>query len=126
MSNFFLISILIIGLMLAPCFLASSKINDQSKSEGRSEEREDLLAREQWLYSQRAFPFRAIPPGARERALQFVREKMRLSQNRKLAPNITGNSWLPFGPDSIPNGFVFPNNTGSVSGRVSTLAIDRN
>lgn len=87
---------------------------------------EDLLAREEWFYRQRAFPFERIEPEMRTRALKYVKEKLRPEMTqRKINPQVDGTFWIPVGPDSIPNGQLFPNGrSGPVSGRVSAAAID--
>ncbi|MEW6731420.1 MAG: IPT/TIG domain-containing protein [Acidobacteriota bacterium] len=90
-------------------------------------ETEESMGRQQWYYQQRAFPIGTIPRGARERAMKYVKEQMRPLRSAKINANLAGLSWRSVGPDSIPNGQVFPNGQSApVSGRVTALAIDRN
>src|SRR5262245_54551025 len=89
----------------------SNEQESKEKDRGEDESKflEDVIGREEWFYKQRAFPLDTIPHGAREKALKYVRENMR--KQRGINPNISGNAWIPFGPDSIPNGQVLPNDT---------------
>src|SRR5438552_3504598 len=88
------------GLVLGKprAFAQSPTVNDEDEDGSP----EDIIGREKLFIQQRTFPFDSIPIGARERALKQVRERM-----KEINPNVSGNAWLPFGPDSIPNGQVF-------------------
>lgn len=96
------------------------------------EQGDDVRAREDWFYQQRAFPLVRIPPGARWRALGQLEEMRRREglialEAARVAPapgqRITASTtqWTPVGPQptvysSLP--------TYLTSGRVAALAAD--
>ena len=92
------------------------------------EEDEDTVRRrEEWFYSQRAYPLGQIPPGARSEGLRQLdqmleREGMlhRLPSGAAellIPPSTT--MWTPIGPQPTVGTFF-----GNTSGRVSALAVD--
>jgi hypothetical protein len=95
------------------------KKKKQSKKR-RPESYEDIQAREEWFYRQRAYPYDSIPPGARQQAIEYMNTHM---QSETISPSIIGNAWEPVGPDFIPDGQVEPFLARDrVSGRVTALA----
>ncbi|HME08843.1 MAG TPA: hypothetical protein VKG25_17425, partial [Bryobacteraceae bacterium] len=74
------------------------------------------LQREQWFYNQRAFPFSAIPAGARIRGIERIRAQERA---RRAQSSIGNPTWTLIGPQPTDGG-----TTHSTAGRVNAIAID--
>jgi uncharacterized protein (TIGR03437 family) len=84
---------------------------------------------DRFFYEQRAYPKQAIPPAARARAYDRMRqEETRL---RKLSVNVSGSvramaaqsTWVALGPTPIEQGFTL-NSVGQLAGRVTAIALD--
>jgi uncharacterized protein (TIGR03437 family) len=86
---------------------------------------EEGIRRSNWLYAQRAYPLRMIPPDARTRALeQLARtEAARHELNAAVAAQLT---WTPLGPAPIGQGQTLGTPRVAVSGRISTVVLDPN
>jgi hypothetical protein len=108
---------------------AAQNSGQTQKSLSRPRSVDDPAARERWFYGQRAYPRAEIPAGARERALERLDEMIRARQvalgrtaalaGGALAGGGSG-TWTAIGPQpSITGGSV-----GSVSGRVTAIAVD--
>lgn len=93
------------------------------------EERETAatrLAREQWFYSQRAYPLGRIPTGARIQAVKALRA---LERSRQVWPRLQtfgghgvtndATNWISIGPQPTDHGSPFV-----AAGRVNSIAID--
>lgn len=102
-------------------------------AEGEAEEEElegNPLLRAGWFYAQRAYPERSIPGLARLRAIADLdREELRLKRLRdslslpSLSPELQV-TWQSLGPLPIGLGQTVGTPRGSVTGRVSTIALD--
>jgi uncharacterized protein (TIGR03437 family) len=85
--------------------------------------------RSNWFYAQRAYPLKFIPRAARLYAIQQLeREEARLKAHRaaiygKTDP-VQSGAWVSLGPAPIEQGQTFGTPRVSVSGRVSTIALD--
>jgi hypothetical protein len=86
---------------------------------------EQILKRDAWFYKQRASADGRIPPGARARALEHMRQRMlSLGQHQADAavtfsiPQVT-NTWTSIGPAPTTGGEFSP-----VTGRITTIAVD--
>jgi hypothetical protein len=83
-----------------------------------------------WFYSQRAYPASSIPPGALSKALESAVQNnggLRGALGDPATPpsvpaSIAAATWVPLGPDSIPNGQT-DTTASPVSGRVSAIAV---
>src|SRR5262249_51704843 len=101
----------------------------EAQEEESRESADDVLARERWFYGQREFPRGVIPAGAR---LQALRRRLQMqaeetAKARAMAhggvgtlPAASSSTWTLVGPQPVSS----PSPTGSVSGRVSALAVD--
>ena len=110
--------------------LPSAGAEGRAKQERRGPQREDsedIRRREEWFYSQRAYPLKQIPPGARLEGLRQLdqmleREGMLLRQPSGAAEQLIPPSttmWTPIGPQPTVGTFF-----GNTSGRVTALAVD--
>ncbi len=94
------------------------------------EEEGEWHKRVSWLYAQRAYPKRSIPPAARLRAIEeWNREEARLKHpSIAISDEITDpnqqSAWTPLGPAPIGQGQTFGTPRVAVSGRVSTVVLD--
>lgn len=102
-------------------------------AEGEAEEEElegNPLRRAGWFYAQRAYPQRSIPRLARVRAIADLdREEVRLKRLRDSLslPSVSRDlqvTWQSLGPQPIGLGQTVGTPRGSVTGRVSTIALD--
>ena len=126
------------GVGLALCFSAAVSLAQQRKLPGDEESANSVRLRQEWFYQQRAYPHKHIPPGARIKALEQMRQ-MQLQQRRQLkeqaggaattapatssttlATALASTPWTLIGPQptTMPYGFSL------VSGRVTALAVD--
>ncbi|MGH9846876.1 MAG: WD40/YVTN/BNR-like repeat-containing protein, partial [Blastocatellia bacterium] len=98
---------------------------EENSLESEGERRED------WLYQQRAYPAKSIPPEAGPRMVeQLEREETRLRLRRQ-AGNLREAEtpeqqavWAALGPQPINNGQTFGAPRNNVSGRISAVALD--
>ncbi len=105
---------------------AEDSEGERAKAPGSVEEERE--GRGDWFYEQRAYPLDEIPRGARLRALeQLGREERRhrLEASVQADADLAGEQvWAAIGPAPISNGFSFGFPQGSVSGRVTAIALD--
>jgi hypothetical protein len=110
--------------LLFAAFLTLIGSADTQRSAGprRLQEREQpdiMRERSEWFYSQRAYPHKYVPAGARLRAIREL-DLMTVSElSSGLAP-ASNPSWKLIGPKPINTPYTDP----VVSGRVSGLAVD--
>ncbi len=94
------------------------------------EEENERLRVINWSYLQRAYPLRAIPRGARMRAIEQMEgedarlELLRASGSRGAIDPSQQPAWVSLGPAPIGEGQTFGLPRVAVSGRVSTIALD--
>lgn len=111
------------GTIFAEEFRTVSPTQDFGESEGGGRRRED------WFYSQRAYPAETIPVDAGFRMReQLEREETRLSQLRALRSETAAPEqlavWAALGPAPIASGQTFGLADTPVSGRVTSIVLD--
>ncbi|MEW6732303.1 MAG: hypothetical protein AB1489_13320 [Acidobacteriota bacterium] len=121
----FIILLALISMALsAPTTVTSANTQERKRStseniaEGEAEMMELAERREEFFFTQRAFPFKEIPVDWRLKAFEHMRTKMA----NRLTPQLAA-MLRPIGPASIANGQTFGSRQ-NVSGRVTSLAID--
>ncbi|MCL4522552.1 MAG: hypothetical protein M1451_01415, partial [Acidobacteria bacterium] len=125
--------LLLSGLLLTTGCALSALAQEKKLAPNQHEEQEDeVRAREDWFYKQRAFPLARIPPGARLRAFREF-EDMRRREGRiaveavNVAPTpdqpITASTtqWTSIGPQPTIYSSL---STYLTSGRISAMAVD--
>jgi photosystem II stability/assembly factor-like uncharacterized protein len=80
---------------------------------------EDVDARSDWFFFQRAYPFGSIPADARRTAWEPLHRESAL----QLSP-LANKAWTPIGPSPTTSAYV--NNWGVTSGRVNAIAVSPN
>jgi uncharacterized repeat protein (TIGR01451 family) len=76
-----------------------------------------------WAFQQRAYPVGFIPAGARERALQQIRQsKAAMSPAASAAAAVAGDTWTSIGPAPVLGGQT--PSSRAVSGRIASAAVD--
>jgi hypothetical protein len=123
---------------------ARPPILDRLKEKMKSTTRGDDFANEgdretgwnKWFYGQRAYPAETIPPDAVGKALRSAKSNNKPARGSGSATMqskaIAAASWVPLGPSQIPGGQTDttlgpapnPFAGGTVSGRVSAIAVD--
>lgn len=132
-AMFWVLGLVVLGLA---ALAASSRLlrHPEEMREARAGASEDIEARDNWFYEQRAYPKKTIPWGARHRAVeQMDRELARLrkeSGNESLTYN-SNLPWTSLGPNPIGNAIgrfpvTFGSPRGAVSGRVTAIALHPN
>lgn len=88
-------------------------VREAREDPASEESEENVKAREEWFFLQRAYPYDLIPAGARAAAVREIKAtEARLSQARKDRPSLlSATRWTSVGPS----------NTG---GRIRAIAID--
>ncbi len=124
-----LTGILVLGLA---ALAASGRLMRHTEKEraARAGESEDIEARDNWFYEQRAYPKKTIPWGARHLAVeQMDRELARLRTEGPDSINYNSNlPWTSLGPNPIGtfigvHGLTYGSPNGAASGRVTTIAL---
>lgn len=115
-----LISTLLAGAFLFSSggFLASSKLAQGRNSTSQLTRLEIEQKREQWFYSQRAYPHKQIPAGARLKALKQL-DRMLAEDKALPSPGRLRGTWTQIGPE--PAEFW---SLGGSSGRATAVVVD--
>jgi photosystem II stability/assembly factor-like uncharacterized protein len=107
--------------------------HDENDREALQEGPEFLKRRLDWFFKPRAFPLGFIPQGARERALQHMKQMYQREGRFSLRsaaistallppPSGSNAAWTPIGPQATTSQFY----GGFTSGRVTALAVNPN
>ncbi len=129
---FIFILILALAVLVSKALTKKSDIEPELIMKAPPEGREGAGGdREDWFYTQRAYPLETIPLGARSRSIEQLE---RVETLRRIERSRAGNesalepeqqlAWAAIGPAPIDNGFGFGGLEVPVSGRVSAVALD--
>lgn len=114
--------------------LTSRGLAQDQNLPGSANRADVIRKRQDWFYNQRAYPLKHIPPGARLKALeqlrQMERSPVRRAEERNAATQastvstnsvaLSSTQWTLIGPQPTRTPFAF----NPVSGRVTALAVD--
>ena len=110
----------------------SPPVGSEGKEQVEKEDSEISRKRQSWFFDQRAYPFKHIPPGAYQKALE-QRDAMKAQQRAASAGKVTADAvvsfpgdalWHLMGPQPINNPFGANGGFPTASGRVTAIAVD--
>jgi uncharacterized protein (TIGR03437 family) len=116
-------------------FAINFKLTSQrTESQARAGESENIRARDDWFYEQRAYPKKTIPWGARYQAIEQMNreiERLREAEGTESTMFSSNLPWISLGPNPIGNSIgqfpvTFGTPRGAVSGRVTAIALHPN